>query len=185
MHYRPFVTRVGLVLGLGLSLTSLTGCSSSPKVETKPTVLDTSVEGVHGHVSTRVAQGQTLTVKLPTRTNTTYGWRLTPASNESNNVYFVERMDQITDERTLAFGDDAAIDMFTFKANKPGMQTLEFVYDCQPGGSKSKSMRMTLDVEVYNAKAEALAKAAEEARLKAEAAERAAAIASAESTETE
>jgi predicted secreted protein len=170
MHNRPFVTRVGLAFALGLSLFGLTGCSNSPKVETKPTVLDTNVEGVQGHVATRVAQGQTLTVKLPTRTNTPYGWRLTPESNEGSNVFFVERMDQITDERTLAFGDDSAMDLFTFKANKPGAQTLEFIYDCQPGGPKSKSMRMTLDVEVYNAKSEAMAKmkAAEEARIAAE-----------------
>ena len=188
MHYRPFVTRVGLALGLGLSLVSLTGCSSSVKVTTEPTVLDTNVEGVQGHVSTRVAQGQTLTVKLPTRTGTTYGWRLAPESNEGSSVFFVERMDQMTDDRTIAFGDDSAIDIFTFKANKPGMQTLEFIYDCQPGGSKSKSMRMTLDVEVYNAKSEAIAKmkAAEEARVAAEqalkAAREAEAIASAETS---
>lgn len=170
MHKRQLVARVGLALGLGLSLVWLTGCSSSVKVNTEPTVLDTSVEGVQGHVATRVAQGQTLTVKLPTRTGTPYGWRLAPESNDGNCVYFVERKDQMTDERTIAFGDDAAIDMFTFKANKPGTQTLEFIYDCQPGGPKSKSMRMTLDVQVYNAKAEAMAKmkAAEEARIAAE-----------------
>ena len=161
MH-RPFVSRLGHAFCLGLLLASLPACSQS-RLVVKPS--DVNIDATDRYCSARIAKGQKLTVKLPTDADSKYVWRLSPTSFENDHLTMIDRQGKMNAENSVAYGDDQASDIFTFRASKPGPQTLDFIFDSQPGCPQSKTSYVTLNVEVFDAKAEALAKAEEEARI--------------------
>jgi hypothetical protein len=131
---------------------SLAGCGSS--VQTLPTIHTAHVEGRQSHEMTRVPAGQTLTVRLPTRGGLNLAWRLTPETASNPMFDFQQRLPQQNDHGAQAQPGEPAKDVFTFRARKTGRTSLVFLFDDLFTSSGSDAAFMTLDVEVYDAKAE-------------------------------
>jgi predicted secreted protein len=142
------------------------GCATT--VETYPTTHTARISGPESAATTRVAEGETLTVQLPTKPKSVYAWRLAPESTTSNFITLLNRREQRNAKSGVASSGEAANDVFTFAATDSGSVPLVFIYDCAWGG-QSKTMMFTLDVEVYNAQAEARARRTEEERMRKEA----------------
>lgn len=141
-----------VVLAVGFS-----GCSSS--VKTWP-VTHTAANGkMQLRASTRVAEGETLTVQLPTEGGAAYVWRLAPQSFQNENVVLQSRLGQRASDGRAAGIGEPAMDVFTFHATDVGSTTLVFTRDQGLLPDRSKLMNMTLNIEVFDAQAEARAAA--------------------------
>ena len=136
----------------------LGGCSTS--VKTIPVTHTASDGRMQSQASTRVAEGETLTVKLPTQGGATYVWRLAPESAKSENVVLLSRVGQRSMDGGIAATGEPAMDVFTFEATEVGSTTLMFKRDQGLLPDQSKMVNMTLNVEVFDAEAEAEAFAA-------------------------
>jgi predicted secreted protein len=168
-------TRVlGLITGAALA-TVFGGCAS---VQTYPTVHTASINAQQVREFARVAEGETLTIRLPTEGGCAYGWRLAPESFNNDLVALTGRHEQRSVNGALATFGEPALDVFTFDALDAGTTTLAFVYDQRMNAEQSQLAKFWLEVNVFNARAEA--RAAAEAREAAEEAAQAAADAEAE-----
>lgn len=154
------------VVAMMMAGTLLTGCTTH--VTTYPTTHTASITGAESTARTRVAEGETLTVQLPTTAKSMYAWRLSPEAHSSRYITFANRKEQINPQGGVAVVGEPAKDVFTFHATEPGTIPLVFIYDCAWGG-KSETLQFTLDVEVYDAVAEARARMKEEERIRKEA----------------
>jgi predicted secreted protein len=160
------------------SVACLAGCSST--VQTWPVVHTSSIKMARTQESTRVAEGQILTVQLPTEGGTPYIWRLSPDSFSNGFVQLESRREQQTPNGTFASIGEPAMDVFTFHAVNAGQTTLKFMLDQRMNADHSRIAQMTLHIDVFNARVEA--RAAAEAREAAQEAAEAQAIAAAESS---
>jgi hypothetical protein len=141
------------------------GCSSVP---TYPTVHTANTVNTPVRESTRVAEGQTLTVRLAREEGMINGWRLSSECFDNGKLQLISRTQQQSVAGGLAGVGEQAADVFTFSAVDEGFVTLTFVCDQLVSAGDRRAAGMWLDVNVFNARAEARAaaeaqKAAEEA----------------------
>ena len=107
---------------------SLSGCSSKPAPKTVTGPAHNSAPG--GMDGATVVRGQTLTVRLPTLSGSEYAWRLAPASADERLVS-LQKPDREQSEPGMGETTNGAPawDVFTFRANRPGQTTVDFIYD--------------------------------------------------------
>lgn len=163
LNVRCIVVRCAAIAVLG---SLFAGCATT--VETYPTTHTAKIAGPETTATTRVAEGETLTVQLPTTAKSVYAWRLAPESITSRFITLQNRREQRNAKGGLASTGEPAKDVFTFEATDSGSVPLVFIYDCAWGG-QSETLMYTLDVEVYDAHAEARARRKEEERMRKEA----------------
>lgn len=128
--------------------TALGGCSSTPKSDNPPAVINASIKEASAQQATYIAKGDVLVVKLPTQGGVHYAWRLTPESFDNDFVKLLERRPQQTPEGRMADRGQPACDVFTFHAKKPGQCSLEFVYDWPWNPTAPPAKRFMLDIGV-------------------------------------
>ena len=105
----------------------LGGCGS--KIKTSPTVLNAKASGERAHETAMVAEGQTLTVRLPTKGGTNYLWRMTGDNFRNPMVELERRQDQIAANGQFAAKGETAWDVFTFRAKRTGHVSVSFNYE--------------------------------------------------------
>jgi predicted secreted protein len=125
---------------------SLGGCSSKPAPKTVTGPAHNSAPG--GMDGATVVRGQTLTVRLPTLSGSEYAWRLAPASADDRMVSLQKRQPEQSETGMGETTNGApAWDVFTFRANRPGQTTVDFIYD-RPWDNGEPVRTYTLQLEV-------------------------------------
>ena len=129
---------------IACGLLVLAGCSSGYKPTTlsvRPDMQEAVVEQ-----ATVVNRGDTVVVYLPTHTGGAHNWRLSPESAKQNEMTLLRRNQQVTGSATSK--GQPAFDVFTFKTNRTGQTSIDFIYDWTWSGETAPVKRFSLNVDV-------------------------------------